>query len=293
MAAVAGWLGVVVVATTGVVSLSLVDQMVLLGIAVVLPLSVGGRMLWWVLAAAFALVSFRAPAGWAGVFVLPLIVIATSILVTRVRQAGPLFFWKAPDVVGVLAAAYALVAAGALLASRLGLSLFGVTEPIVELTAVHYMFAGAAALTLAGATMPGASGRGRRMGAAAVLFTAAAPPFVAVGFVTGAALPQVGGAVLMALGVWLTATLQLRAVVVGPPSAASALLGVSGLAVWVPMVLAVAWAGGQHWDIPVLSIPDMARTHGLANALAFSLCGLLGRHIQSVANVEEGDLVVT
>ncbi len=41
------------------------------------------------------------------------------------------------------------------------------------------------------------------------------------------------------------------------------------------MVLAVAWAAGQHWHVPALSIPDMARTHGIANALAFVLCGLL------------------
>jgi hypothetical protein len=45
------------------------------------------------------------------------------------------------------------------------------------------------------------------------------------------------------------------------------------------MALAVAWAAGQHGDVPVLSIPDMARTHGVTNALAFTLCGLLGRRL--------------
>ena len=48
-----------------------------------------------------------------------------------------------------------------------------------------------------------------------------------------------------------------------------------GVAIWIPMVLAVAWAAGQHWDIPALSIPAMERTHGLANSLAFVLGGLL------------------
>ena len=51
------------------------------------------------------------------------------------------------------------------------------------------------------------------------------------------------------------------------------------LAVWAPMVLAVAWAAGQHWDVPILSIPDMARTHGVANALGFIGAGLLARHL--------------
>jgi hypothetical protein len=45
------------------------------------------------------------------------------------------------------------------------------------------------------------------------------------------------------------------------------------------MVLAVAWAAGQHWDVPLLSVPDMVRTHGAANALGFVLCGLLARRI--------------
>jgi hypothetical protein len=78
--------------------------------------------------------------------------------------------------------------------------------------------------------------------------------------------------------VWTTATLQLRRAVVGRRDRGPAvLLAVSGLAVWLPMVLAVAWACGQHWRVPALSVPDMARTHGLANALAFTLCGLVGR----------------
>jgi hypothetical protein len=60
---------------------------------------------------------------------------------------------------------------------------------------------------------------------------------------------------------------------------AAGALGAVSVAIWVPMVLAVAWASGQHWDVPALSIPDMARTHGLVNALAFVLCGLVGGQI--------------
>jgi hypothetical protein len=45
------------------------------------------------------------------------------------------------------------------------------------------------------------------------------------------------------------------------------------------MILALAWAAGQHVDVPALSIPDMVRTHGVANALAFTLCGLGGHHL--------------
>ena len=85
----------------------------------------------------------------------------------------------------------------------------------------------------------------------------------------------------MAVGVCLTAALELTRVVRHQAAGwARALLGISALAIWVPMALAVAWAAGQHWAIPVLSIPDMARTHGLANALGFILCGLIAGHLE-------------
>jgi uncharacterized protein (UPF0548 family) len=160
------------------------------------------------------------------------------------------------------------VAAGALAASRLGWTPLGQREPIVELTAVHYIYAGAAALVLAGWTAR----------AVPIALTAAAPPIVAIGFVTGSAIPQVGGAVLMTLGVWATATVQLGASLDrSRRRSPRALLAVSGVSIWVPMVLAVAWAAGQHWSVPILSIPDMARTHGAVNATGFVLCGLLAR----------------
>ena len=128
--------------------------------------------------------------------------------------------------------------------------------------------------------LAGAARAGRprsRFGLVAVGATAVAPPLVAIGFTTHAGVPQVGGAVLMTIGVWCTGLLQLgRARAPGRP-AARTLLTVSGLAIWVPMVLAVAWAAGEHWDVPALSIPDMARTHGVTNALGFALCGLLAR----------------
>ncbi|MEZ5180089.1 MAG: YndJ family transporter [Acidimicrobiales bacterium] len=46
---------------------------------------------------------------------------------------------------------------------------------------------------------------------------------------------------------------------------------------WAPMVLAVAWAAAQHFDVPALSIPDMVRTHGAGNAIGFVGAGLLAR----------------
>jgi hypothetical protein len=42
------------------------------------------------------------------------------------------------------------------------------------------------------------------------------------------------------------------------------------------MVLAVTWAAAQHWNVPALDIPAMARIHGSMNAVGFVGCGLLG-----------------
>ena len=83
----------------------------------------------------------------------------------------------------------------------------------------------------------------------------------------------------MTIGVWSTAALQLRTALSRGWSPAGALLGISGLSIWVTMILAVAWAAGQHWNVPALSVHDMARTHGLTNAVAFCLAGLTARHL--------------
>jgi hypothetical protein len=46
------------------------------------------------------------------------------------------------------------------------------------------------------------------------------------------------------------------------------------------MGLAVAWAASQYWSVPALSIPDMARTHGVVNVV-FVLAGLWARRLVS------------
>jgi hypothetical protein len=175
-----------------------------------------------------------------------------------------------------------VVASAWLVISRAGWQPTGISEPIVELTAVHFTYIGVGAITLAASGEATARGRrGRRVGAAAVVLTAGAPPLVAVGFVTGWAVPQVVGAVLMTIGVWCTAGLELqRSFGARLRLPTRALLLVSGLAVWVPMVLAVAWAAGEHWDVPALSIPDMVRTHGAVNAICFIGAGLLAMRLE-------------
>ncbi len=270
-------------AAAGWIDLSLVDVVVLLGVAIVLPLALGGG--WeWVVAAVAAGASLALPVGpIAAAPAAVWFVVAARATVHTVGLAA-----RQPSVREVAsgaARAFALVAAGAFLASRLGLRPFGVGEPIVELTAVHFTYAGSASSMLAVKALEHVSGRWARVGRCAVTMTVAAPAIVATGFVTRSALAQVGGAVAMAVGVWCTATLELHLATTGPRSRAERLLlFVSGAAIWLPMVLAVAWAAGQHGDFPALSIPAMERTHGVANALGFVVAGLLAWWLRSPAD---------
>jgi hypothetical protein len=260
-------------------SISLVDSLVVVGVAVVLPLASGRRWSWWLGAGASVLLSFFVPEGWAGVFVLPFAVVAVAVSAETATRNGPLMFWSLADAASALACLYAVVAAVALGHSRFGVEMLGTSEPIVELTAVHFTYAGAGALALAAFSIRRHEHRSR-LSLAAVSLTAAAPPLVAAGFVTHEGVLQVSGAVVMTAGVWLTAVRQLQTAAAGTTRQLSRyLLAISGLAVWVPMVLAVAWAAGQHWNVPALSIDAMARTHGVANAFGFVLCGLVGRHL--------------
>lgn len=232
---------------------------VVVGVGAVAPLSLGGWPRWLPAAACAGGAVAIEPGLAAGALAVPALVVAGL----AVRGAPPL------DGPRLLAGLWALVATGSLVCSCLGWSVLGQQEPFVRLTAVHFLFAGVGALTLAAAA-------GSTL---ALRCTAAAPPLVAVGFVTGWAAPQVGGALLLCLGVFATAASQLRGAAAPGPAPRRLLLLVSGLAVWAPMGLAVTWAAGQHWDVPALSIPAMLRWHGAPNAVLFVLCGLLALRV--------------
>jgi hypothetical protein len=264
--------------------LSLIDLAVLAGIAVVVPVALRRAWLPWLAVAGAAAVAFRQDRGSAAAVLLavPWVLLAAGTLLALVRAAGPVRSWTVRSLPPLLSAGYLLAASAWLVISRAGGQPTGISEPIVELTAVHFTYIGVGAITLAAAAEAGARGRrAHQVGVVAVVLTAGVPPLVAVGFVTGWALPQVMGAVLLTIGVWCTAGLELqRSIGARVGRLTRALLLVSGLAVWVPMVLAVAWAAGEHWDVPALSIPDMVRTHGAVNAICFIGAGLLAMRLE-------------
>jgi hypothetical protein len=254
----------------------LVESIVFLGVVAVLPLALG-RARRWAVAAVAVVVSLLMPVGPLSAMVASVWLVITLMgvveLVPALRRAGRQVLRIDAELAFRAATGFAVVAAAAFVASRAGLELFGIGEPIVQLTAVHFIYAGVGAVTLAGAV----SAVGP-LGRIAVALTISAPPVVATGFLVRHPLPQVGGAVLMSAGVLVTAALQLRAGSTDhrPRSPGRVLLVVSGLAPWVPMGLAVAWAASLYWSVPALSVPDMARTHGVMNVV-FVVAGLWSR----------------
>ncbi len=243
-----------------------------LGVAVVRPLCLGGA--WWgggVLAAGSVVAALLAPDGvWAALLVAPWVGLVTWRLVDRAI---------ARDALGVVNVGFGVVAALALVASRAQFTAFGIVEPIVKLTALHFSYAGVGTFWLARKLLePAPSSTVRQV---TVGLVGVAPVVVALGFLTRLATLQVGGAVLMTLGAWAVAALgllEVRAL----PGWPRVLLVVSSSCPWGSMVLAVGWAMANSWpSVPALTVVDMVPTHGALNAFGFVGCGVVARTLAS------------
>ena len=252
---------------------TLLDLTVVAGIGVVLPLALLGAWRAWGTVAVTSAVALALDPGSAAAVLLALPAAGLAVWFAAIYLL--LVRWPSSLVATarMVAHAYAVVATGWLVVTCGGWTPLAIQEPIVQLTAVHYVYAGVGALILATRALESRPGR---LAVLAVVLTGAAPPVVAVGFASHHAAPQVGGAVAMTAGVWCTALVLLAGVRRTPRTQTTRILLVtSELAVWVPMVLAVAWAAAQHWAVPALSVPDMARTHGMVNGAGFVVAGLV------------------
>jgi YndJ-like protein len=163
-----------------------------------------------------------------------------------------------------------------LVASRLGMRPMGIQEPIGLLTAVHFHFAGFATAMIGAATLFFAERRGDYPWLKGLVFIMAGLPMVvAVGFVISPAL-KMAAAVLFSASVASLAIL-LRAFGRRAENAtARILLQVAAGAIFAGMVLSGMYAVADYLGSDALTIPQMARTHGILNAMGFCLLGLLG-----------------
>lgn len=176
------------------------------------------------------------------------------------------------DTTAVLPFVYLTVGAGWLVVSRYGGRPLDFDDTIVELTAVHFHYAGFVAPLVVHRL-------GRRLrsssAGAALAAVLVATPLTAAGITFEPAMGA-AGAILFAGGLTAASLLTLRRVVPTTHGAAATFLVISSASVVVAMGLAVAYALGQWLGTPAPSLPVMARTHGVLNSAGFGLCGVLG-----------------
>ncbi len=173
-----------------------------------------------------------------------------------------------------------------LVASRWGMRPMGIQEPIGLLTAVHFHFAGFATATIAAATLAYAERRGkaRRWLRVVVGLVAGMPIVVAAGFVISPGM-KMGAAILFSASVAGLAIAVRACGSTAENGTARILLQVAAGAVFAGMVLSASYAVADYAGSEALTIPQMARTHGVLNAVGFCLPGLLGWLVETQRSV--------
>jgi len=216
--------------------------------------------------------------------------LATGGLLRALRGAHP----GLDSICPVLAFLYSLVGAAWLVASRLGLNPMGFQEPIVLLTAVHFHYAGFAAALLARSvarTLAEASKDAlvtvlSRIVTAGVLI---GPGMLAMGFVAGPRV-KLGAALILALTEIGLAICFVCAVKHVTRFSAQLLLTIAAASIAFSMALAAVWAIGEYPLQQFVNLDQMERFHGTANALGFTLCGLLGWVLARPSEAQYGAL---
>ena len=163
-----------------------------------------------------------------------------------------------------------------LVASRFGSRPMGIQEPIGLLTAVHFHYAGFATAMIAAALLQFTSQHEQhRWLSWLVGIVVSMPIIVALGFVISPQL-KLGAAVLFSAAVAVLAVVLRASAKRLDSGTARVLFHVASASVFAGMVLSTAYAVADFRGSDVLPIPQMARTHGILNAVGFCLPGLLG-----------------
>jgi hypothetical protein len=274
--------------------LTLVDLLLLLAPVVIVPLGLrlvplrgpGATRMLRVsrlvqpVGAVAAVIAFLLPQGWtAGAIALGWLVPCALASLAGLLELLETRAWRPLSLVTAAALAYLSVGAAWLVASRAGMRL-GFSPAIVELTGVHFHYAGFAATLLAALALlalrnarPGV----RWVATTAALMVVVGTPLTAVGITTRSAAATIAGPVLLAGGILTIA--GITAFLITPTlenRAARWLLRLSAAGVLLPMLLGVDYAVSRVFAIPALDLRWMAVIHGDLNALAFALPGLLG-----------------
>ena len=289
------WLFLAYIFLTDSVGLAVIEWLFMLAPLVIVPLGLGlvlvpgrdgrwgpvGRILRWLLPiGSLCLVgSLILPVGtWAGLLAIPWVlvgVLSGLVGLSRCLERGGrrMEEWAVDVALG-----YLPVGCAWLLSYRWGYPLLGYYPEVVLLTAVHFHFAGFGAAMVAGMTGRCVRQHGPSSSLAlttVIVVVMLGPPLVAAGILWSMWMEAICG-VLLALGMLGLALWMLTAAVRWVQQRVSrVLLSVAALSLVVSMALAVLYALREWVSIEGLDIPTMARVHGVANAVGFSLAGMV------------------
>ncbi|HSS96805.1 MAG TPA: YndJ family transporter [Terriglobales bacterium] len=222
-------------------------------------------------------VSFWLPIGkTAAILAIPWLVfcisIAISAALTLLRGAN----WSLVDWVVNIGRIDLTVAGCWLVMSRLGMRPLGIQEPIGLLTAVHFHYTGFATAMLLAALLTYIHRTNKLVKLFDLVALVVGTPFlVAAGFVYSPTL-KMAAAIVLSIAVTVLAAVQFWMAKTLSRGFSRIYLRCSSLSVAAAMALASIYAVGDWLKQDWLVIPRMASTHGLLNALGFTLLGLLG-----------------
>lgn len=171
---------------------------------------------------------------------------------------------------------YGAIGAAWLLADRLGWQPLGFSTDIVQLTAVHFHFAGIVLPVVTACALTRWSSR--RLATAAGGLVVLGVPAVAVGITSsqlglGPGFECAAGWVMSLAGLSVAGLHLALAWRGGAPTAVRVLWALAGSALPYGMVLSALYASRAFMaPLPWLNIPWMRALHGMANGVGFGLC---------------------
>ena len=301
------WASVAVLARIGVAPIGAIELMFLLAPLVIVPLGMElGRVIGYdtpparfarrvqPVAAALALVALWLPPGrLAACLAVGWMIVCLSMTVGALIDLSSFARSRADHrrctlhrIIVAIAQLDLAVGGAWFVASRFGLRPIGIQEPIGLLTAVHFHFAGFATALIAAALLRFPEQRGeQRWLHWLVAIVVGMPLVVAAGFVISPLLK-------MGAGIVFSASVAVLAVVLRScarrleSGTARVLFHVASVSVFAGMVLSSTYAIADFRGSDVLPIPQMARTHGILNAVGFCLPALLGWLVENNAGSE-------
>lgn len=270
------WLAMWVVPFDPNLGMGTIEKLFLLAPLVVVPLGlnlVGALGQHALPAALLVVVSFLVPQRkLAGVLVLPWFGLVAWWAVGALRR----WRWEPAEVCRNMAVMMLPVGAVGLAQSRAGMEPLGFREPLVLLVAVHFHFAAFVTPLMASEGMGRMKDDFRRMKWGLAALVCLGSPVLACGYVLHTGWLRLTGAMMLVVGLVIVSGLIAKELPKIRPRAAQALLAVAALSVWYSMAYAAVYAVADYCGEVWVAIPQMARTHGVVNALGFSVCGLLG-----------------